>query len=481
MLSFIEHLQARINRQQSLLVVALEPTAEVLDLPATLTREEQCDRLGTWLETVIAQTHDHVCAYKPTLGCFTALGAPGIALLEKVLCAIPPEIPVILDAKHGDLNSSSQIAQSSFEHWRVGAVTLTPYAGQDLAAPFLVYADRAVFVVCHTSNPGAFPLQEYPTPESPFYLHLIEEVQRWGAADQVALEIGSQEASVFAQVRHQAPERWILARSIWGEGAHLRSILVAGLDEHGEKLLVPVPTDWLQDLALKERIAALQHQVNQIRQQVRQDREQCDRWLADVCFLEPHPHQDLILQLFDLECLLFGEYVQASGAVFSYYIDLRKIISNPQVFSQVLQAYGDILKTLEFDRLAGIPYGSLPTATGLAMQFHTPMIYPRKEAKAHGTRRAIEGHYQPGEKIVVVDDVLITGSSVVQGIDKLESVGLKVQDVVVFIDHESEGKKYLGDRGYRSHAVLTLSEITETLYGAGRLTPAQYSCLQKSS
>lgn len=99
----------------------------------------------------------------------------------------------------------------------------------------------------------------------------------------------------------------------------------------------------------------------------------------------------MILQLYDLECILFGEYKQASGAVFPYYIDLRKIISQPPVFHRVLEAYATILSTLKFDRIAGIPYGSLPTATGLSLRLHRPMIFPRKEVKAHGTRRMIEG------------------------------------------------------------------------------------------
>jgi uridine monophosphate synthetase len=197
-------------------------------------------------------------------------------------------------------------------------------------------------------------------------------------------------------------------------------------------------------------------------------------WLPDVCFLNQHPHQDLILQLYDIDCIMFGSFVQASGAIFPYYIDLRKIISNPQVFNQVLTAYEDILKNLIFDRLAGIPYGSLPTATGLALRLHCPMIFPRKEVKAHGTRRVIEGNFHPGETVVVVDDILISGKSVMEGAEKLKSAGLKVNDIVVFIDHEQGVKDKLQQNGYRGHAVLTLSEITNTLYQAGRINEEQF-------
>jgi uridine monophosphate synthetase len=171
---------------------------------------------------------------------------------------------------------------------------------------------------------------------------------------------------------------------------------------------------------------------------------------------------------------MFGEYVQASGATFPYYIDLRKIISNPQIFDKIIAAYAEILEPLKFDRIAGIPYGSLPTATGLALRLNSPMIFPRKEVKAHGTRRLVEGHYNPGETVVVVDDILISGNSAIEGAQKLESTGLKVKDIVVFINHEKGVKDRLRKQGYRAHSVLTLSEIAETLYRRDRISEEQY-------
>jgi uridine monophosphate synthetase len=90
------------------------------------------------------------------------------------------------------------------------------------------------------------------------------------------------------------------------------------------------------------------------------------------------------------------------------------------------------------------------------------MIFPRKEVKSHGTKRVIEGHFQPGDKIVVVDDILISGKSVMQGAEKLKDAGLNVEDIVVLIDHEKGVKERLRENGYQGHAVLTISEIAET-------------------
>jgi uridine monophosphate synthetase len=191
-----------------------------------------------------------------------------------------------------------------------------------------------------------------------------------------------------------------------------------------------------------------------------------------------HPQQNLILQLFDVGCILFGEFVQASGAVFPYYIDLRTIISNPQLFQQVLNAYAEILETLQFDRIAGIPYGSLPTATGLALQLNHPMIFPRKEVKAHGTRRMVEGHYEPGETAVVVDDILISGKSAMEGAGKLSLLASGAGYCCVFRPRTGR-KDRLRQNGYRAHSVLSISEITQTLYQTARIDEGQFQAFQE--
>lgn len=112
------------------------------------------------------------------------------------------------------------------------------------------------------------------------------------------------------------------------------------------------------------------------------------------------------------------------------------------------------MKGLRFDRVAGIPYGSLPTATGLSLQLRIPLIYPRKEVKAHGARRLIEGDFREGDKVLLVDDILISDGSMLDGIAKLESSGLDVEDVVVFLDHGSGGRRRVEEAGYRVHAGL---------------------------
>jgi len=480
-MNFFEKLNEAIARNQSLLIVGLDPNPEMMPMRYCPTASEgsSIDGLWAWLQFLIAETVDLVCAYKPTFGFYKALGAPGMELLEKTLAAIPPDIPIILDAKHSDLNTCTVFAQTVFAEWQLDAITLNPYPGQDQVAPFLVYPGKAVFMLCCTSNPSAAILQQYPSPESPLYLHIVKEVKTWGTLEQLGLEVGTTSPEVLASIRTVAPERVILARSIWAEGgAELNQILQAGLNSSGDGLLIPVPQDMLASKQPAQEISSLRASINQLRNQIILEGSTCELWMPDVCLLKQHPYQDLILQLYDIGCIMFGNYVQASGATLPYYIDLRKIISNPQIFHQILCAYADILKHLSFDRIAGIPYGSLPTATGLSLRLNHPMIFPRKEVKAHGTRRVIEGNFHPGETIVVVDDILISGKSVMEGAAKLESAGLQVNDIVVFIDHGQGVKSRLQDNGYQGHSVLSISEITDILYQAGRLNDEQYGVFE---
>ncbi|MBD1911717.1 MULTISPECIES: bifunctional orotidine-5'-phosphate decarboxylase/orotate phosphoribosyltransferase [unclassified Leptolyngbya] len=472
-MAFFEALETAIAHHQSLLFVSLDPNPELLPDRFRKSGQDDLQGLYEWLLWVINQTAESVCAYKPTLGFYQALGAPGLELLQKVLQAIPQNIPVILDAKHGDLNTSTTLAHTVFEEWQVDAITLSPFTGQDSAAPFLVYPGKAVFVLCHTSNPGAIALQHHPNTTNPFYLQVVEEARNWGPTEQVGLEVGTTQPEVLAKIRAIAPERLILARSIWQEAASVNAIVTAGLNQNGNGLLIPIPQDWLSQENLAELMRSLKTEINAIRNQAQQGASSCELWTGNGSSSEQNSHVDLILQLFDVGCLLFGEFVQASGAVFPYYIDLRKIISNPQLFHQVLNAYAGILKTLQFDRIAGIPYGSLPTATGLALHLNYPMIYPRKEVKAHGTRRVVEGNFHPGETVVVVDDVFISGNSAIEGAGKLQSVGLEVKDIVVLLDHERGVKDRLRAHGFRGYSVLTMSEITKTLYQAGRIDAEQ--------
>ena len=128
-----------------------------------------------------------------------------------------------------------------------------------------------------------------------------------------------------------------------------------------------------------------------------------------------------------------------------------------------------VLKGLEFQRIAGLPYAAIPIATAISLAGNYPMIYPRKQAKDYGTKAEIEGKYHAGEMVVVIDDLATTGGSKFEAIEKLTAAGLKVRDVVVLIDRQSGAKEALEQAGFRLHAVMTITELLDHWENTGKV------------
>lgn len=173
--------------------------------------------------------------------------------------------------------------------------------------------------------------------------------------------------------------------------------------------------------------------------------------------------------LLEAGCIKFGEFTLKSGLKSPIYIDLRQIITCPKLLQQVGAAYLPILESLTFDRIAGLPYAAIPIATAVSLAGGYPMIYPRKEVKAYGTKAEIEGEYHAGETIAVIDDLATTGGSKFEAIEKLTSAGLLVRDVVVLVDRQSGAKESLASAGFQMHAVLTITEMLDHWERTGKV------------
>jgi uridine monophosphate synthetase len=173
--------------------------------------------------------------------------------------------------------------------------------------------------------------------------------------------------------------------------------------------------------------------------------------------------------LIDVGCIKFGDFTLKSGLQSPIYIDLRQIITYPKLLEQIGAAYLPLLKGLKFNRIAGLPYAAIPIATAISLQGNYPMVYPRKEVKAYGTKAEIEGEYHAGETVVIIDDLATTGGSKFEAIEKLTGAGLVVTDVVVLVDRQSGAKESLEQAGFHLHAVLTITQLLDYWEQTGRV------------
>ncbi len=459
-MAFFDRLTQRIQNVDSLLCVGLDPHIELLPEPTADAAKEFCTR-------IIEATVPMASAYKPNAAFFEVFGAQGWQALKDVIAAVPDGIPVILDAKRGDIASTARAyAQAVFDKLGADAVTLHPYLGRDAIEPFLQDPERGVFLLCKTSNPGSDDLQSLTLNSGDtLYAHLARLAVKWDMHANLGLVVGATDPDALASVRRAAPDLWLLAPGVGAQGADLERALSAGLRGDGLGVLVPVSRGIARADDPGGEARVIRDKINQARQQWRQigvveDLPSKDRWhLAD--------------DLLSSGCVQFGDFKLKSGLQSPIYFDLRRLISHPGLLHRVAQTYCLLLNELAFDRMAALPYAALPIVTAIGLINKRPMIYPRKEIKSHGTQATIEGEYSSGEAAVVIDDLATTGASKFEAIDRLEAAGLKVRDVVVLIDRQSGARGDLSDRDIKMHAVFDLEELIEYWSGSGAISIEQ--------
>jgi len=458
--AFFVQLAERAIAADSLLCVGLDPHPELLPQPTAKAAREFCLRL-------IEATAEHACAFKPNSAFFERFGAQGWKVLREVIAAVPPEIPVILDAKRGDIASTAEAyAAAAFEGLGAGAVTISPYLGFDGVEPFLQYSDRGVFLLCKTSNPSADQIQGLMTGEGPLYLRVARLAQGWAGPDRLGLVVGATDAEALAAVREVDPQTWLLAPGLGPQGAELEPALRAGLRPDGLGMLLPAARGIAGAADVGKEAGRLRQAINAVRenQAGRAGGVQGFSQEAARPGLEP-PLTGRLARLADalLEagCVRFGEFTLKSGSTSPIYFDLRLLAGLPKLLSRAAQAYLPLLSGLAYDRLAAVPYAGLPIGTALALETGKPLVYPRKERKEYGTGAAVEGGFAPGETVLLLDDLATTGGSKLEAIQTLQAEGLRVTDVAVLIDREGGASEELARLGCRLHAVFTLTQLLD--------------------
>ena len=172
--------------------------------------------------------------------------------------------------------------------------------------------------------------------------------------------------------------------------------------------------------------------------------------------------------LYKNDIIKFGNFTLASGKNSSYYIDLRLVPSYPHQFRKMIKNLQNLIieKTGldNFDSLASVPTGGLVVTSALAIEIVKPLIYVRNKPKEYGTTKSIEGKISTGMKVVMIDDVVTTGTSVLNGIKQLKEAGLSISDLYVVINRLEGADKVLGDIGVQIHQLTDILEITNVLF-----------------
>ncbi|WIG60916.1 MAG: Orotidine 5'-phosphate decarboxylase [Ktedonobacterales bacterium] len=249
--AFMERLRARWRDADALLCVGLDPEFE--RLPAAVRAGGDTDEhieaaIVAFNIAIIDATADLVCAFKPNAAFYEAHGLAGQRALLRTIAHIHerhPDVPVLLDAKRGDIGSTSQAyAHAIFDVYGADAVTLHPYLGREALAPFLERSERGAFILCRTSNPGAGEFQDLPVPRDdgstePLYLALARRVaNEWNARGNCGLVVGATYPDELRRVRGVAGNIPILVPGIGAQGGDLEGTVRAGLDSQRAGLLI---------------------------------------------------------------------------------------------------------------------------------------------------------------------------------------------------------------------------------------------------
>ncbi len=228
---FFEKLQRASEKNRSLLCVGLDPDPALMPV----------DDVAAFNRAIIEATSGFVCAYKPNLAFYEALGEEGYAALRETLKAVPSHIPVIADAKRGDIgNTAKAYARALFDELSFDAATVNPYLGGDALEPFLEYEDKGIIILCRTSNPGARDLQDLVVDGRPLFERVAEMANGWNSRGNVGLVVGATYPEELRRVRQLCPQMTFLVPGVGAQGGDLAAVLASGLDANGGGLVINV-------------------------------------------------------------------------------------------------------------------------------------------------------------------------------------------------------------------------------------------------
>ena len=233
-MNFIEKLNTAVEKNRSLVCVGLDTIPELI--PSGMSVLE-------FNKAIIDATVDLVCAYKPNIAFYEAQGEKGLDALHKTIEHIPKGIPVIGDAKRGDIgNTSAAYAKALFDNYNFDAVTVSPYLGFDSLEPFLKYKEKGVIILCRTSNKSAADFQsllcKYEGKTLPLYEIVALKASQWNINNNVGLVVGATYPEELKNIRQAHPNMLILIPGVGAQGGDLDLAVQYGIDAHNRGIII---------------------------------------------------------------------------------------------------------------------------------------------------------------------------------------------------------------------------------------------------
>ncbi len=262
---FPEKLRAASRRNSSFLCIGLDPDPALMPHP----------HIPSFLQEIVEATVDLVCAYKPNLAFFEALGSQGMGVLLESLADVPRHIPIIADGKRNDIPSTARFyAHALFEAHGFDAATVNPYLGYDAVEPFLAYGERGVFLLCRTSNRGAADIQDLPLADGRRLYEAVAELARdWNRGGNIGLVMGATWPQEVARVRALCPEMTLLLLGVGAQGADVATTLRAGMDARGQGFIISSSRRVLYASGGKDFARAARRAAQVLREEINGQRE----------------------------------------------------------------------------------------------------------------------------------------------------------------------------------------------------------------